>query len=309
MRRFIIDTDAASDDLVACILALRDPGCVVEAITICAGVLDHETANVNGRVAVEIAKRDQPPVYTGMTKPLWRAPMTGENAHGKDGLSDVGLSKTTLPFTPGHAVDKIIELALKYDDLEIVTLGPMTNIAMAVMLNLEAMKRVKRIWTMGGQYRMPNPVTPNAEYNIWVDAESCDIVLQSGIPVTFVPLDACYGVAEVTREDRERLLSYGTEFGDFIVNANQKLLQFNIDFYDKDIISQPDPTAVAAALCEGVVLEQRTCTARCESKSEPGYGQIVYDFDSKEPHNVTVVTKFDGKKFKDYLHNTAAQKV
>ena len=97
MRRFIIDTDAASDDLVACILALRDPGCVVEAITICAGVLDHETANVNGRVAVEIAKRDQPPVYTGMTKPLWRAPMTGENAHGKDGLSDCGLSKTTLP--------------------------------------------------------------------------------------------------------------------------------------------------------------------------------------------------------------------
>ena len=107
MRRFIIDTDAASDDLVACILALRDPGCVVEAITICAGVLDHETANINGRVAVEIGKADQPPVYTGMTKPLWRAPMTGENAHGKDGLSDVGLSKTTLPFTPGHAVDKI----------------------------------------------------------------------------------------------------------------------------------------------------------------------------------------------------------
>ena len=144
----------------------------MEAITICAGVLDAETANINGRVAVEIANREQPPVYTGMTKPLWRAPMKGENDHGKDGLSDVGLSKTTLPFTAGHAVDKIIELALKYDDLEIITLGPMTNIAMAVMLNLEAMKRVKRIWTMGGQYQMPNPVTANAEYNIWVDAES-----------------------------------------------------------------------------------------------------------------------------------------
>ena len=178
---------------------------------------------------------------------------------------------------------------------------------MAVMLNLEAMKRVKRIWTMGGQYQMPNPVTANAEYNIWVDAESCDIVLQSGIPVTFVPLDACSGVAEVTREDREKLLSYGTQFGDFIVNANQKLLQFNLDFYNKDIISQPDPTAVAAALCEGVVLEQRTCTARCESRSELGYGQIIYDFNSPEEHNVTVVTKFDGEKFKEYLHNTAKQ--
>lgn len=308
MRRFIIDTDAASDDAVAMILALRDENCTVEAITVCAGALPIEKGIVNARVAIEVAGRQQPPVYAGMTKPLWRKQITGESAHGEDGLSDIGLAKTSLPMGEGHAVDRIIELAKKYDNLEIITLGPMTNIAMAVMLDARAMKRVKGIIAMGGQYRMPNPVTANAEYNIWVDAESCDIVLQSGIPITFVPLDACYGVAEINRADREKLLSFGTRCGDFIVNANSKLLQFNIDFYGKDIISQPDPSAVACALCEGVVLESKTCTARCETKSEAGYGQIVYDFDSKEKHNVTLVTKISGEKFKEYLLNTAAQK-
>ena len=307
MRRFIIDTDAASDDAVAMILALRDKSCQVEAITVCAGALPLEKGIINARVAVEVAGRSQPPVYAGMSKPLWRKQITGESAHGEDGLSDLGYAKTSLPMGEGHAVDKIIELALKYDDLEIITLGPMTNIAMALMLNADAMKRIKGIVAMGGQYRMPNPVTANAEYNIWVDAESCDIVLQSGIPVTFVPLDACYGVAEVNRQDREKLLSFGTKCGDFIVKANTKLLKFNVDFYGKDIISLPDPSAVASTLCPGVVEEIRTCNARCETKFELGYGQIVYDFESKQPHTTTIVTKISGEKFKEYVFDTAKQ--
>lgn len=308
MRRFIIDTDAASDDVVAMIMALRDESCKVEAITVVAGALPVEQGVINARVAVEVADGDKPPVYAGMTKPLWRKHITGESAHGKDGLSDIGLAKTSLPLGEGHAVDRIIELAEKYDDLEIITLGSMTNIAMAIMLNSAAMKKVKGIIAMGGQYRMPNPVTPNAEYNIWIDAESTDIVLQSGIPVTFVPLDACYGVAEIDRNDREKLLACGTYCSEFIVKANSKLLQFNINSYGKDIISQPDPSAVASALCDGVVLETKSCHARCETKSELGYGQIVYDYDSKLPHNVTLVTKISGEKFKEYLLKIAAMK-
>ena len=308
MRRFIIDTDAASDDVVAMIMALRDESCKVEAITVVAGALPVEQGVINARVAVEVADGDKPPVYGGMTKPLWRKHITGESAHGKDGLSDIGLAKTSLPLGEGHAVDRIIELAEKYDDLEIITLGSMTNIAMAIMLNSAAMKKVKGIIAMGGQYRMPNPVTPNAEYNIWIDAESTDIVLQSGIPVTFVPLDACYGVAEIDRNDREKLLACGTYCGEFIVKANSKLLQFNINSYGKDIISQPDPSAVASALCDGVVLESKSCHASCETKSEMGYGQIVYDYDSKLPHNVTLVTKISGEKFKEYLLKIAAMK-
>ena len=111
MRRFIIDTDAASDDAVAMILALRDPNAIIEAITIVAGRMTVDKGSINARVAEEVANRAFPPVYEGMTKPLWRKQITGENAHGEDGLSDVGLAHTTLPLGKGHAVDKIIDHA------------------------------------------------------------------------------------------------------------------------------------------------------------------------------------------------------
>jgi purine nucleosidase len=307
MRRFIIDTDAASDDAVALILALREKNIRVEAITVVAGAMSVDKGCVNARVALEIADRYMPPVYSGMTRPLWKTPITGENAHGEDGLSDIGLAHTDLPLGKGHAVNKIIEMAKKYDDLEIITLGPLTNIAMAIMIDGKAMQRIKRITAMGGQYRMPNPITANAEYNIWCDAESRDIVLQSGIPITFVPLDACYGVAEITRDDRAKLLSFGTRCGDFIVKANSKLLQFNLNFYNKDIISLPDPSAVAACLCKGVVLEKRICNARCETKSDLGYGQLIYDFNSDTERKVTVVTRISGEKFKEYLFEKSSE--
>ena len=308
MRRFIIDTDAASDDAVALIMALRDETCKVEAITVLGGVMAVEQASINARVSIDVADTYIPPVYCGMQKPLWRAAQTGENAHGVDGLSDVGLAVTNLPPTEGHAVDAILSLAKKYDDLEIITLGPLTNIAMAIMLDLPTMKRVKRIITMGAQYIMPNDCTANAEYNIWVDAEAADIVMQSGIPITLIPLDACYGAAEINKEDREKLLGMGTRCGEFIVKANKNLLQFNIDFYGKDIISQPDPSAVASTLYPGVVTATRTAKARVECKSELGYGQVLYNFDTAEPHNVTIVTAIDAGKFKEYLFKTAEMK-
>ncbi len=306
MRRFIIDTDAASDDAVALILALREKSVKVEAITVCAGAMEIEKAEINARVATEIANTYQPKVFSGMSKPLFKKQITGESAHGVDGLSDIGLSKTNLPLEKEHAVDEIIRLAKEYDDLEIIVLGPMTNIAMAILLDLKAMQRVKRIIAMGGQYKMPNPITPNAEYNIWVDAESCDIVLQSGIETMFIPLDACYETAEIDKNDREKLLSFNTRCGDFIVKANSKLLQFNRDFYNKDIISLPDPSAVAAALKEGVIVEKLSCRARCEYQSEKSYGQIIYDFNSNEEHNAILVTKIDAEKFKEYLFEKAS---
>ncbi len=308
MRRFILDTDAASDDAVAIIMALREEKCKIEAITVVGGALPLAQGVVNARVAVEVANTYTPPVYAGMAKPLWRPAKTGEPAHGQDGLSDVGLAKTKLPLAAGHAVDAILALAMQYDDLEIITLGPLTNIAMAIMLDIETMKRVKSIIAMGGQYRMPNAITANAEFNIWVDAEAADIVMQSGIPTTLVPLDACYGKAEIDADDRKTLLSLGTYCGEFIVKANQKLLQFNQNFYGKDIISLPDPSAVATIFGNGVLLAQTTAKARVETKSVLGYGQVLYNFETGENHNVTLVTEIDGPAFKNYLMQTAAKK-
>ncbi len=307
MRHFLIDTDAASDDAVALIMALRDKSCHVDAITVVGGVLSGPQAGKNCRASIEVAESYVPPVYVGTEKPFWNPPRTAESAHGKDGLSDRGLSENSLPETPGHAVDAILDYVRSQPAPELITLGPLTNIALAILMDAQAMAKVKQITVMGGQWRMPNNCTANAEYNIWVDAEAADIVFQSGIPLLLVPLEACYGKAEISAADREKLLSMGTRRGRFIVEANTNLLEFNRRFYGKDIISLPDPSAVACCLRQGVITGTFTAAARVEAKSKLGYGQVLYDTDPALPHNVTLVTSIDADAFKAYLFETAGE--
>lgn len=307
MRKFIIDTDTASDDAVALIMALKCPSIEIKAITCIAGVMTGKKTSRNARISVDVAGTDTPPVYIGMEKPLVREQTkVGENAHGADGLGNMNYPDPIHPLSQGHAVDKIIELAQEYDDLEIITLGPLTNIAMAIILNPQAMKKIKHIYIMGGQYRMLNPCTSNAEFNIWIDAEATKIVLDSGIPLTMVPLDVCYGGTEIDEHDRAKLKSFQTRAGDFFVDANRYLLQYNIDSYDKDIISLPDPTAVAVAIHPEIVLEERMVQTDIEIHSQMGYGQLLYNFYGKEENpNCRLITKIDAKLFKEMVFKAA----
>ena len=308
-RPFIIDCDTGTDDTIAIIAALGCEEMEIVGIT-----------SVNGNVPESYTSRNNInlmeylgysiPVCHGAILPLLGSKTTGASAniHGKTGLGSTELPEAEhSDFDPRIAAQFIYEEAVKRNgELELLVTGPITNIAICLCEHPDLPKYIKHLYFMGGSTVGGN-VNTSAEYNIWVDAESRDIVLQSGIPIKFVPLDACYGVAEVNGEDRKKLLSFGTRCGDFIVNANSKLLQFNIDFYGKDIVSQPDPSRVACALCDGVILEERTCNARCETKTETGYGQLIYDFNSPQPHNCTVVTKISGEKFKEYLFETARQ--
>lgn len=307
MRKFIIDTDTASDDAVALIMALKSPDIEVLAITCTAGVMTGKKTSRNARISVDVAGTDTPPVYVGMEKPLVRAQTAvGENAHGADGLGNMNYPDPLHPLSEGHAVDKIIELVKKEDDIEIITLGPLTNIAMAIILAPDTMKKVKNITVMGGQYRMLNPCTANAEFNIWIDAEATKILLDSDIPVTMVPLDVCYGGTEINAEDRARLRSYQTRAGDFFVDANRILLKYNQDSYDKDIISLPDPTAVAVAINPCIVESERQVEADIEIHSPMGYGQLLYNYHSEQKKpNCRLITKINGALFKEMVFMTA----
>ena len=307
MRKFIIDTDTASDDAVALIMALKSPDVEVLAITCTAGVMTGKKTSRNARISVDVAGTDTPPVYVGMEKPLVRAQTdVGENAHGADGLGNMNYPDPVHPLSEGHAVDKIVELVRDHDDLEIITLGPLTNIAMAILLEPETMKKVKNITVMGGQYRMLNPCTANAEFNIWIDGEATKILLDSGIHVTMVPLDVCYGGTEVDADDRAKLRSFKTRAGDFFVDANRILLKYNQDSYDKDIISLPDPTAVAVAINPSIVEEERQVKADIEIHSSMGYGQLLYNYHAPvEEQNCRLITKIDYKLFKQMVFLSA----
>ncbi|ERI96379.1 MULTISPECIES: nucleoside hydrolase [Eubacteriales] len=308
MRHILFDTDTASDDAVALVMSLRCADLHIEAVTCVCGNITLPKVIRNARIAVEKAATYRPPVYAGMARPLFGQPTSfGEQAHGPDGLGGMNYPEPSVPLSPGHAVDQIIRLAREVDDLEILALGPLTNIAMAILLAPEAMKRVKNITLMGGQYRMIDAFTANAEFNIAMDAEAAKIVFASGMHLTVVPIDVCYGHTEIDAADRAVLRGYHTEVGDFYIDANRTLLEMNKGAYGKDIISMPDPTAAAVVMDPGVVRGRVECFADVEVKSPFAMGELLYDFDGRSgnPQNCTLITEIDPARFKEMVFASA----
>jgi purine nucleosidase len=150
-RAFLIDTDTASDDAVALIMALRMPGVRVVAITTVAGNVPVERATRNALYVGELCGANVP-VYSGCTSPLWRRHEDATWLHGQDGLGDQGYPPPKRSSESAHAVDAIVETVQSNPGIEIVTLGPLTNVALA-------QKREPGITENGN-------VTPAAEYNM-----------------------------------------------------------------------------------------------------------------------------------------------
>ena len=180
-RCFLVDTDTASDDAVALIMALRAPDVRVIAVTTVAGNVDVERATRNALYTVELCDADVP-VYRGAAKPLLRSHQNAAWFHGRDGLGDHGYAAPQRTAQGRHAVDAMIEAIESNPGLVLVTLGPLTNVALALARKPEIAKKVSRCVVMGGAPCCEGNVTPAAEYNIWVDPEAARIVLGSGLP-------------------------------------------------------------------------------------------------------------------------------
>lgn len=304
MKRLIIDTDTASDDAVALILALREPAIRVEAITVVAGNVCLEQAVRNALVSVEAAGTYAPPVYPGMAKPLLRDLYTAEYVHGQDGMGDLFLPDAAIRAEREHAVDAILRLIeANPGALELITLGPLTNIALACLKAPETMRKLQRITIMGGAGLGPGNITPVAEFNIYVDAEAASIVLQCGVPIFLVGWDVSLGTTFITAADIERLLSIGSKIAAFCVHCNRALQAFNLDRFQQVGFDLPDPATVAAALYPDTVLESSDVYAYVEYKSEGSYGQVVMDVMNLlgKPPNVTICRAMDGARFKERL--------
>jgi purine nucleosidase len=302
MRHFLIDTDTASDDAVALLMALREPSVRVESITVVAGNCPLEICVKNALVSIELAGTYTPPVYAGMPKPLLREQFTSEFVHGQDGMGNMNLSQPALKAQSGHAVDIIIETAHRFPgELEIVALGPLTNLAMALLKEPALPDLVKHTYIMGGAGLGPGNVTPVAEFNFYVDAEAVHLVMQSKLVKTVIGWDVCTVETRINRSDIAHLSSLGL-LGEFAVCCNASLLEFN-QRSGKDGIDLADPTAMAVALYPEMVTRQFNTYGYVEYKSEKAYGQFIIDQHQKmgEPQNVTIVAEMDARQFKNIL--------
>ncbi|QDY70745.1 nucleoside hydrolase [Qingshengfaniella alkalisoli] len=210
-RNVIIDTDPGIDDAIAILFALSVKGLTVRGITTVAGNIGLSNTTRNALRILALADRSDIAVYPGADKPLTRPGISEEKIHGTDGLGGVTFPDPQSAAQDGDAVTYLAAAlnAAQERTLDILALGPLTNIARLIQTDPDAARRIGRLIAMGGAIDEPGNVGPRAEFNIANDPEAAEIVLQSGLPITLIPLD----VTRQVRADRaylDRLAALGT---------------------------------------------------------------------------------------------------
>ncbi len=275
-RAFLIDTDVASDDAVALIMALRAPETRVVAITTVAGNVEVQQATRNALYTAELCGAGVP-VFTGAEKPLRRPHESATWFHGLDGLGDHGYSAPRRPAEELHAVDAMIEAIEANPGIVVVTLGPLTNLALAVTRKPALAAQVGRCVVMGGAPCCEGNVTPAAEYNIWVDPEAARIVMLSGLPVELVGWQTCRGDAVLNEPDIEKIQGFNNELARFAIECNSRAREAYREQTGEDGISLPDPVAMSIALDPTIGTQWSEHYVDVECGSELTRGMTVVD--------------------------------
>ena len=273
---FLIDTDTASDDAVALIMALRSPQVQVAAITTVAGNVDVQQASRNALYTVQLCSSNVP-VFAGAERPLTRAHVSASWFHGRDGLGDHGYAPPRRSVETQSGADAIVETIEAYPGLVIVTLGPLTNIALALQKKPDIADKVSRLVLMGGAPCCEGNVTPAAEYNIWCDPEAARIVVKSGLPVELVGWHLCRGEAALGLADIEQVLGIGTPVAKFAIECNSRAQEAYFEQTGEHGISLPDPVAMAIALDPSIVTSQSEHFIDIETQSALTRGMTVVD--------------------------------
>lgn len=187
--RVIIDTDPGVDDALALLLAMRSPELKIEGITPVAGNVRLELTLPNALRMVEIAGRTDIPVAAGASEPLVRRLVTAAYAHGENGLGGAVFPQPKIKPLSQRAAEFICRTVRRFPgEVTLLTIGPLTNVGLALRSDPELAGMVRSLVMMGGSLSGGN-ITPAAEFNVYVDPEAARIVFQSGIPITMVGLD------------------------------------------------------------------------------------------------------------------------
>lgn len=275
-RTFLIDTDTASDDAVALIMALRSPDVRVATITVVAGNVPLPQAVRNALYTVELCG-ETTPVHAGAAEPLRRPLQSAEFFHGEDGLGDQGYPPPRSSAASDDAAGAIVETARSHPGLTVVTLGPLTNIALALEADPNLAGNVGRLVIMGGAPLTVGNMTPAAEFNVWVDPEAAARVIDAGIPTELVGWELCRGEAILSLDDMATVKDFGTPIADFSIDCNATAVEANFRQSGARGLGLPDPVAMAVALRPGIVRRSSEHHVMIETQSELTRGMTVVD--------------------------------
>ena len=276
MLHVVIDTDTASDDAVALLMALRHPRIRVEAITVVAGNVPLEQAVQNALYTVELSGT-QVPVYAGLAGPRVGPLQTAQFVHGEDGMGDIGLPLRGRVPAEGDAVQVLVDaVRARPGEVTLVTLGPLTNVADAFEHAPDVPAQLRSLVMMGGTSDAVGNMTAVAEYNIWADPESAAVVFDSGAPIMMVGWDISrkYATFTATEADALRRLGPLGRFSADIQGAVDAFARAETGLPGFDL---PDPIAMAVALDPSIATEIRRVHVAVELRGELTRGQTVVD--------------------------------
>jgi purine nucleosidase len=276
MRNFLIDTDTASDDAVAIIMALSAPDVRVSALTTVAGNVGVEQATSNALYTAEICGSNVP-VFKGAHEPLTRTHEDAHWFHGKDGLSDRNYPAPVRAAEAEHAVDAIIRLIHAEPGLTLVTLGPLTNVALALARDPTIASKVSRCVVMGGAPCCEGNVTPAAEYNIWVDPEAARMVFRSQLPIEMVGWQVSRGDSVLSEAEIAQVFALDTAKARFAIECNGRAQQAYFTQTGQSGLSLADPTAMAVALDRNLGAQWSRHLVEIECASELTRGMTIVD--------------------------------
>ena len=298
-QKIIIDTDPGQDDAVAILLALASPELDILGITAVAGNVPLKLTEKNARKICELAGKPETRVFAGASRPLMRQLVTAEEVHGKTGLDGPDLPEPTMPLESQHAVDFIVETLMREEpgSVTLCPLGPLTNIALALIREPRIASRIGRIVLMGGGFFEGGNVTPAAEFNIYVDPHAADVVFRCGAPIVMMPLDVTHKV--LTRAGRVAAIrALGSKVGVATAQMLEFFERFDEEKYGSDGGPLHDP-CVIAWLLRPELFRGRECNVVVETGSELTMGMTVIDWwgVTKRQKNATVMRDVDDEGF------------
>ena len=297
MEKVMIDCDVGVDDALALILAFHSGKLVVKAVT-----------GVNGNVPLKqvfeniqkvlrlIQPKNKPLIAKGADQPLKGKTVYAYSVHGKDGLGgakiDLGAEEEWQLF-PGRADELITTMARQYPgEIVLIATGPLTNLALALQGDREGMGKLKAIAIMGGAVRTKGNITPYAEFNIFSDPLAAKIVLESGLPITLVPLDVTHQVCLTPQMMEERVKPIDNSFSRFVTEATGYDSTTH-QFRNMERIYLHDPLAVGVVIDPTLVIKERL-SIRVETREGESYGRT---FEVKEGPETDVCLGVDSQRF------------
>ena len=267
-RQIVLDTDVGIDDALMVLWIAADPNVELVAIGSCHGNCDEVTAARNAIRVLDAIGRADVPVAIGEPSPLPQ-PIEALHVHGQDGLGDAGIAEPSRTPARESAVDQLIRLSRERPgELDLLAVGALTNLAVALERDPEALARFRAVCTLGGYSRRPQPGEVNEDFNTLTSPDAADHVFAAGANLTVVPIDTTFRVI-FSQAQMNRITSGSTPAARLASAILPCYIDFHEGRYDHRTIPVHDPTAAATLLHPDVIL----ATERKPVIVEPAQGQ------------------------------------